>query len=154
MSFLSRLNCLTLPLVFAVASCATMFNSGNQSMQVSSSDGKSHNVYVSTPDGTYTTQLPTTVVAPPSTFQDVEIKIKEDKCLNPSSAKVDKGITLSFWANLLNVGFFQLVGGAAGAGLLGFAIDAASGAMWNYDSHTMVTVSKKSDCMPKSNSKG
>lgn len=114
-------------------SCATMYNSGNQSMQVVASDGGTHKVNISTPDGSYTTNLPTTITAPPSTFKDVEIKVDGSKCINPTSSVVRKSITPSFWANVFNGGW-------------GFLLDPVTGAMWKYDGQTTITMSKNGTC--------
>mgnify|MGYP003340733622 CR=1 FL=1 len=115
-----------------VASCSTMFNSGSQPMQVVASDGKRHKVNITTPSGSYKANIPSTITASPSTFKNVEVKIPSSDCYYPTSVTVGKTITASFWANIFNYG-------------LGFIIDPLTGAMWNYDSISTLTISEK-DC--------
>lgn len=114
-------------------SCATMFNNGSQSIVATgSSKEEKIPVVVTTPDGSYEAELPTTIVTSPSTFQDVTIEVKETKCTQARTIKVKKQITPSYWANILNV--------------WGLAIDPFTGAMWKYDNRVSVPVVSKGSC--------
>ncbi|MFK7822815.1 MAG: hypothetical protein AB8G05_01560 [Oligoflexales bacterium] len=124
---------------FILTSCSTMFNSGTQSMQIVTSDGEKHKADIRTPSGSYSTEVPTTVTASPSSFNDVEISIQSSDCYNPTSIKVGKTIAASYWANIFN-GY-------------GFLIDPLTGAMWNYDNISTLTVSKKDGCKEKDKKK-
>lgn len=119
------------PILF-LTGCATLFNSGSQTMQALGTDPDAKvKVNVTTPSGTYSTNLPATIVAEPSTFRDVKVEVAE-KCYEPSQVIAQKGITPSFWANLLN--------------FYGFIIDPLTGAMWKYDNRLQVPTVKKADC--------
>lgn len=115
-----------------LTSCATMFNSGSQSVRIMSTESESKmKVAIKTPDGAYDAVLPTTVVSSPSTFSKIEISVT-DKCYQPTNTFVKEGITPSYWANIFNI--------------YGFLIDPLVGSMWKYDSQTQVTAVKKEKC--------
>lgn len=116
--------------VVVLSGCGTMFNSGSQTMQANSSNGKEVKVNITTPSGTYRSKLPATIVAEPSTFKGVSIQVLDD-CYDPSITEVSKGITMSYWANIFN-GW-------------GFLIDPLTGAMWKYNNMVSVTVNEKSE---------
>jgi CDP-glucose 4,6-dehydratase len=71
----------TLSLFLAVCSCATVFNSGSQTMIANPSnvDAEGVVVDVTTSSGSYKTKLPATIISAPSTFSDVKIRVS-DKC--------------------------------------------------------------------------
>ena len=117
-------------IIFVVSSCSTMFNNGSQSFQVRSSNSEKVKINVSTPDGTYDTATPATIVTSPSSFQNVVVKVI-DECYEPTTLTVNKGITPSYWANIFNI--------------YGFFIDPFAGTMWKYDLQTNIPVSKKQD---------
>jgi len=116
----------------AITSCATMFNSGSQSLVANSSDGSEVAVIVTTSSGSYKTKLPATIVTAPSSFADTTIKVV-DVCYNQTELTVKKSITPSFFANIL----FGL------ASPIGFAIDYADGTMWKMDRNVIVPLDKK-----------
>jgi hypothetical protein len=97
-------------------------------MQANSSNGKEVKVNITTPSGTYMSKLPATIVAEPSTFKGVSIQVLDD-CYDPSITEVNRGITMSYWANIFN-GW-------------GFIIDPLTGAMWKYNNMVSVTVNEK-----------
>ncbi len=117
---------LGLVLTFLISGCSTMYNSGSQSIRVFGKEGTK--VLVTTPDGTYDSKLPTTVVAEPG-WEDVTVKVDDGK-YEPSSNKVGKSITPSFWANILNGG-------------LGMLVDLGTGKLWKYDNNIQVQVTEK-----------
>ncbi|RYZ84423.1 MAG: hypothetical protein EOP04_18020 [Proteobacteria bacterium] len=114
-------------------SCATMFNGGTQSITAASTTGAEVPVTIKTPSGSYRSKLPATIVAKPSTFQDVMITV-DDVCYDPSATVVSKQITPSFWANIFNGGW-------------GFLVDPFTGSMWIYDSQVSVPVNQKANCL-------
>ena len=116
---------------FILCSCATMFNSGNQSMQVVASDGEKHKVSIETPSGSYAAEIPTTITASPSTFKNVEVRIASSDCYNPTSLIIGSSITASYWANIFN--------------FYGLLLDPLTGAMWKYNSISTLNISKN-DC--------
>ncbi|MCL9782955.1 hypothetical protein M9194_16115 [Vibrio sp. S4M6] len=117
--------------VLTLSGCSTMFNSGSQTIVATAPD-KNVNVDVTTASSTYQTTLPTTIVTAPSSTRDVTIKV-DDKCYKNTSVTVNKSVTPSYWANILN-GW-------------GFLIDYATGDMWKYDSQVLVPTEKKTDCV-------
>jgi hypothetical protein len=123
----------TLSLFLAVCSCATVFNSGSQTMIANPSnvDAEGVVVDVTTSSGSYKTKLPATIISAPSTFSDVKIRVS-DKCYENAEVKVRTGITPSYWVNILI--------------WPGLIIDALDGYMWKFDSQTMVPTTKLDKC--------
>ncbi len=123
-------------LLILATSCSTIFNSGSQSfIAKTSSDREGVMVEITTPDGSYRTKLPTTVVATPSSFRGIKIDVV-DNCFNSTSYEVKKSITPSFWANILwGVG-----------SLVAMPIDYLDGYMWKFDRMTVVPVSSNGKC--------
>lgn len=116
-----------------LSGCSTMFNGGSQTIVATSSNpDQKVKVDVSTPNESYQTTLPATIVTSPSSNKEVTIKV-DDKCFNSTSVTVNKSVTPSYWANLLN-GW-------------GFLIDYATGDMWKYDTKVLVPTEKKTDCV-------
>lgn len=122
----------TIAAILGLTACSTMFNNGSQSFMLNASDGSQGiKVNVAGPDGAYPTTLPATVASSRSSFTDLSVTVT-DQCYDRTSTNVSKSITPSFWANIFN-GY-------------GFAIDWATGAMWNYDNNTSIIVNKKESC--------
>lgn len=119
---------------FLLAGCSTMFNSGSQSIQVTTTNGKEVSANITTPSGTYAARLPATIIAEPSTFQKVSVMITDD-CYDPMQYNIKKGITPSYWANIFN--------------FWGFLIDPLTGSMWKYNNLASVPVNKKNDAPAK-----
>lgn len=111
--------------------CGTMFNSGSQSIRAVSTNDKEIKVNITTPSGSYTSKLPTTIVAEPSTFRGVSIQVQDD-CYESTQLEVNKSIAGSYWANIFNYG-------------LGFLIDPLTGAMWKYNNLVAIPVTDKRD---------
>ncbi len=113
----------------ALSACSTMFNSGSQTIIARSTGGKEGiQVEVTTPSGAYTTKLPATIAAE-SSWDGVKVRVI-DKCYDSTATEVNKGITLSFWANIFNSG-------------VGFFVDLATGKLWKYDTNVSVPVNAK-----------
>lgn len=124
----------SMAMMLVVSGCSTIFNSGNQSMRITPSEPKYEGVEVSvtTPSGSYTSKLPTTVTAaPPNPDKKVEIKVI-DECYDPTAMTVGKTVSPSYFINIL---FWP-----------GFFVDYFTGAMWNYDDNTVIPAKKKPDC--------
>jgi hypothetical protein len=123
-------------MLFVISSCASIFNSGSQSV-IANADGDRSNIKieVSTPNGSYRSQLPTTIVTTPSSFNHTTIIVKE-KCYEQTQVEVGKSITPSFWANFLFGFFFPI----------GMGIDFLDGNMWKMNHQVVVTLNQKSSC--------
>lgn len=119
-------------LVLLTSSCATMFNSGSQTIQARSAQGlEGVSVDVVGSSGSYQAKLPMTITETPSTFAPLEIRVTE-KCYNTATTRVSRTVTPSFWANFLN--------------LWGFLIDPFTGAMWKYDNNVQIQTEKSGNC--------
>lgn len=110
--------------VWGLYGCATMFNSGQQTIVLSldpvpgKPEVKTVPVTVETASGAYRSTAPSTIVATPSTFKEVSVRIS-DPCFEPQTINANKSVTLSYFVNILN--------------FIGFFIDPLTGAMWKYD---------------------
>lgn len=126
-------NILALTVLFLSCSCATVFNGGSQTILANPSNVNDEGavVNVTTTSGAYRTKLPSTIVASPSTFSDVTIKVN-DKCYESTEVVVGKSITPSYWVNILI--------------WPGLIIDALDGYMWKYDSQVMVPTTRLDTC--------
>ncbi len=103
-------------------------------MLMSPDNNEGIKVEVKTSSGSYPTRLPATVAAE-SSNEGVQVTVI-DKCYDRTVTNINKGVTPSYWANLLN-GW-------------GFLIDWATGKMWKYDTSTYVVLNKKTGCVEKS----
>ncbi len=115
-------------LSFFCLSCATIFNSGDQTIKVKTSGAESVKALISTPEGRYETTLPTTIKASPSSFVEVDIKIIDERYY-PERVEVRKTVTGSFFVNFL---FWP-----------GFSIDALTGSMWKYEKYITIPLRPK-----------
>lgn len=121
--------------ILTLSGCSTMFNGGSQTILATTSNPDlKPKVDITTPSGTYQTNLPATIVATPSTSRDVSITVA-DPCYEHTTMIVNKSVTPSYWANIFN--------------LYGFGIDAITGDMWKYDNQVMVPLQKRSECNKK-----
>lgn len=124
---------LILATLFAVSSCATMFNGGSQTILANPSNVSDEGVTVdvSTSSGSYKTKLPATIVSSPSTFSEVVIRVR-DKCYEENQVQVKKSVTPSYWVNILI--------------WPGLIIDAMDGYMWKFDSQVIIPTNKIANC--------
>jgi len=122
-------------LVFT-SGCATMYNSGAQTLLAKSADDKEGvQIEITTPAGSYRSKLPATIVAEPA-HAGVQIRVV-DPCYDNTVMEVNKSVTPSFWANIF---WFYGV-------LIGMGVDTITGKMWKYDS--MVLVHTAGKCQEK-----
>ena len=119
--------------LLTIQSCATVFNSGSQTVVANSSPETDNvSIQVSTPNGSYRSRLPSTIVTETSSFTDTTITVK-DKCYEENQIKVNKSITPSFWVNFLWIYGFPIAMG----------IDFLDGHMWKMDQQVIVHLNKK-----------
>lgn len=116
-------------------SCATMSGSGPQPVLVlpefpAGVARRPVTVQVTGPGNAYRVEIPATLVHPPSSFTPVVIEVA-DPCFAAASYRLKTGITPAYWGNVLNV--------------VGFGIDALTGAMWRYESVARVPVRPVAD---------
>jgi len=98
--------------------CASMFNNTVQPVQIQTADNVKIKARISTPQSTYDTQVPTLVVAEPSSFNHLVVQLT-DPCYPNYRYVVRENVHPSYFANLFN--------------LHGFYIDYLNGNMWRYD---------------------
>lgn len=112
---------------FLGSGCASVYNSGGQTVLARHVDGKENiAVEVKTPDGAYMAKLPTTIVAE-SAYSGIQIRVT-DKCYDNSLTNVKTSVTPAFWANFLLIYGFPI----------GMLIDAGTGKMWKYNSNVLI----------------
>jgi hypothetical protein len=126
-------------LATSLSACATMFNGGNQTIVVNSTNPEHKpKARITTSEGSMMTQLPATVTSSPSTFSDVEIVV-EDECFRATTVTVGQSVTGSYWANIFNI--------------YGFAVDPLTGYMWKLDSQIAIPTEMKQECETPEKSK-
>ena len=124
-------------LLFLFSSCASMYNGDKQTMIIRSADGTSGvKVKVTVPTGAYIASLPATVLAE-SDNKGVRVKVI-DPCYVSTETEVERSVTASYWSNVFNVWLWGL----------GFWLDYLTGSMWEYESDTILNLSRKPDCSP------
>jgi hypothetical protein len=122
---------LLLSTLIASTGCSTMFNGGTQNIRAYSSDEQEGiEVMVDSGSGMYKTKLPANISTVASS-EEVTIRVVDD-CYEHSMTNVDKSITASYWANILN--------------FWGFFIDVGTGKMWNYNDTVYVYGDMKEEC--------
>lgn len=114
-----------------LSNCATIFNSGSQTILAQSDNNKPVEVVINTKSGTYSTKLPTTIVSEPDSFVKVSVEVK-DECYEPIEVIAGRGITPSYWVNILV--FWP-----------GLFVDYLTGTMWKYHNNILVPVTDKSN---------
>jgi hypothetical protein len=122
-----------LTILFFISSCASIFNSGNQTMLAHPTNPEDEGVVVNvnTSSGTYKAKLPATIISAPSTFSDVTVQVA-DKCYEKTEVVINKSVTPSYWVNIII--------------WPGLIIDALDGYMWKFDSQTIVPTSRIDGC--------
>ncbi|MCF6334439.1 MAG: hypothetical protein L3J12_01695, partial [Spirochaetales bacterium] len=106
-------------LAFTVG-CSTLLNNQSPAIQVTTNNNQIATVEVKAPiKKVYTTTIPSTIHARPSSFETLSITLT-DPCFKTISVDVGKIIHLSYWANVFTY-------------FVGFPLDYISGYMWKYD---------------------
>ena len=119
-----------------IQSCASIFNSGSQSVIANTAgDEENVSVQVTTPSGSYKSKLPSTIVTTPSSFTRTNITVK-DKCYEETQIVVGRSVTPAFWANFLWFLYFPV----------GMGVDYLTGDMWKMDQQVIVPLNKKAGC--------
>lgn len=118
--------------ILAVSGCSTMFNESEQNVRLNSYG--SHNVPVSvlTPSGTYKDITPTIINIQPGARSSDYIVQVDEPCYGDARVVIKKELAPSYWLNSLN--------------LVGFFIDFATGAMWNYEEKVVVPIQIAKNC--------
>ncbi len=126
---------LAIAALLATQACSTVFNGGSQSLVANSAEGEENiAITVTTPNGSYKSKLPTTIVTSPSSFNETQIAVS-DNCYEETTMTVGKSVTPSFWANFLWGLAFPIAMG----------VDYIDGHMWKMDQQVLVPVNKLDD---------
>ncbi len=118
--------------ILAISGCSTMLNESEQNVRLNSYG--SHNVPVSvlTPSGTYKDITPTIINIQPGARSSDYIVQVDEPCYGNARVVIKKQLAASYWLNSLN--------------LVGFFIDFATGAMWNYEEKVIVPIQIAKNC--------
>ena len=108
-----------------------MFGRSEQTISIQTSSGESAKVVIDTPDGKYTTQVPTKLTAEKG-WGGITIEVV-DECYNRSTTEVSSAVDNAFWLNWFNAFFFSW-------------IDLVTSSMFEFDQTTVVDLDKKKDC--------
>ncbi len=116
-----------------LSSCASIIKGKNQTINITTSNGKNIQATVFSKNGMLDTELPR-VISVARDSQDITIRVKGDKCHTETVSVAQSRIEPWFWGNLLT------------GGILGSSTDYGTGAMWKYDNNVNVNVTEKSKC--------
>ena len=119
--------------ILALSGCSTMFNESEQNVKLDSYYGN-YNVPVSvlTPSGNYKDVTPTIINIQPGVRSSDYIVQVDEPCYGDARVVIKKELATSYWLNSLN--------------LVGFFIDFATGAMWNYEEEVMLPIQVAKNC--------
>ncbi|MEH6346564.1 MAG: hypothetical protein V7785_15840 [Bermanella sp.] len=118
--------------ILGVSGCSTMFNESEQNVRLNSYGNHNVPVSVLTPSGTYKDITPTIINIQPGAHSSDYIVQVDEPCYGVTKVVVKKELTASYWLNSLN--------------LVGFFIDYATGAMWNYEEKVVVPIHRAMNC--------
>jgi len=118
--------------ILAISGCSTMFNDSEQNVRLNSYGNHNVPVSVLTPSGTYKDVTPTIINIQPGARSSDYIVQVDEPCYGVTKVVVKKELAASYWLNSLN--------------LVGFFIDFATGAMWNYEETVMVPIQVAENC--------
>jgi hypothetical protein len=111
------------------SSCATIFSGGTETVVINTSNNENNvEARIDSPQGSYNTTLPTTFTGKPKLGKEVVITVT-DKCYQQTTTVVPESLDGIAFLN-----FF---------GLVGWGVDAATGAMFDFDTPVTVNLQKK-----------
>lgn len=116
-----------------VSGCATIVTGTTQTVNMMTSSGKSANATVTSANGTFPVILPQAVAVKKSS-EILIVNVTESDCVLPSTTMIIPHQQPWFWGNIVF------------GGLFGSTTDSASGAVWKYDSNTLVNVIENERC--------
>ena len=108
-----------------------MFGRSEQTISIQTSSGETAKAEIDTPDGKYTTEIPTKLTAEKG-WGGITIEVVDD-CYNRSTTEVSSAIDNAFWLNWFNAFFFSW-------------IDLLTSSMFEFDQTTVVDLDKKVEC--------
>jgi hypothetical protein len=119
----------------SLAGCATVFDSGNQNVDLRPSTvGANMNVKVSTKGSLQSVQIPTTISVDHD--KSTMLVTVDDPCYEPNQVAINSSINPWAIGNVL-FGLF---------GLTGTTVDSSTGNAWKYDDTVTVPAVKKASC--------
>ncbi len=118
--------------LLCLTGCSTMFNGTSQTIQASTASFKNSDILVTLPTTQYVKPLPSELNIPPLESKLPITITPIGDCIKPIKVAVHKELANSYWLNALNG--------------IGFFIDYATGAMWQYPESVKVGVYRKDHC--------
>jgi len=109
-----------------------MFNGTSQTIKASTSSFQNSNIQVTSPTGQYVKSLPSELHIPPVEHKLPITVTTIGDCIKPNTVVVYKELADSYWLNILNG--------------IGFFIDYATGAMWQYPESVKIGIYRKDHC--------
>ena len=111
-----------------LSGCATMFGESQQIVSIETHNGEKAKAKIETPDSTFVKEIPSQLTVNKG-WGSVKVTV-EDECYLRTTDEVGDSIEPAFWLNFLN-------------GFLFWPVDVVTGAMWEYESSTVVTLQPK-----------
>jgi len=108
-----------------------MYGRSEQTISIQTSTGETAKAEIDTPDGKYTTDIPTKLTAEKG-WGGITIEVV-DECYNRSTTEVSSAIDNAFWLNAFN-------------GFTFFWWDLLTSSMFEFDQTTVVDLDKKVEC--------
>ncbi|MBR2286064.1 MAG: hypothetical protein IJ866_01235 [Alphaproteobacteria bacterium] len=116
--------------LISLCSCATIVDGGPDTINFMTSDGSNVKAQITTKAGTQTMMLPT-MMSVPKSCKDIQVQVVEDKKTRMSYAVADSQVNGWVFGNIIF------------GGLIGLAVDAATGNVCTYPSNVVVPVNHK-----------
>jgi hypothetical protein len=116
-----------------LSGCSTMINGTSQEIVISSDSYEVSDIEIVQGKNKTETSIPAWVTLHPEDKGSPIIVTTEGKCVHSESTTLRKGVAKSYWLNIFNI--------------VGFFIDDATGAMWQYPERTRIQVRKDYQCI-------
>ncbi len=118
--------------ILAISGCSTMINGTSQSIALMSNDFENIDIKVQAVNQRVSNRLPANLpVYAGNAKAPITVTISQS-CYEPTSVTLRKELADSYWLNVFNG--------------IGFFVDYATGAMWQYPEEVVVRVSKIGYC--------
>jgi hypothetical protein len=112
----------------ALSGCATMFGESQQIVSIETHNGEKAKAKIETPDSTFVKEIPAQLTVNKG-WGSVKVTV-EDECYLRTTEEVGDSVEPAFWLNFFNIFVF-------------WPVDVVTGAMWEYESSTVVTLQPK-----------
>ena len=116
-----------------LSGCSTMINGTNQEIVISSDNYEVSDIEIVQGKHKTDTTIPAWMTLYPEDKNMPIIVTTQGECVHSKSTTLRKSISKSYWLNIFNI--------------VGFFIDDATGAMWQYPERTRIQVRKDYQCI-------